>query len=223
MTQCKWLPKTKNVRRRGRYAGVLTVNIQRDSCFETLTFRHGTIPHDATVFRAVVFTFRCHRQSARCLAILRTTFANWSLQRHRAAFAIPTKHSKEMEISMRIYSGAPFDGNEMSEVNRIRLIGELYLRYGWIGWTANAAARQIEFLLFSGRCDVARRYHWGLRRRQYGDVVVFLMDIGTGTNRFDATLKSSIVPIIRCVLNPQIVSAAIRLKVDSENEKNVIN
>lgn len=45
------------------------------------------------------------------------------------------------------------------------------------------------------------------------------MDIGTGTNRFDATLETSIVSIVRCILNAQIVNATIRLKVNSENEE----
>lgn len=94
-----------------------------------------------------------------------------------------------------------------------------HLRDGWIRWTTNAAARQIKFLIFGGRCNVARCNHGRLWRCQNGDIVILLMDIGTRTNGFDATLETSIVPIIRCIRYTQIVHAATRLKVDSANSK----
>lgn len=47
------------------------------------------------------------------------------------------------------------------------------------------------------------------------------MDIGSGSNCFDTTLKTSIITIVRCILNAQIINSSLRLEVDSVKNANI--
>lgn len=50
------------------------------------------------------------------------------------------------------------------------------------------------------------------------------MDIGSSSNRFDATLKASIVAIVRCILDAQIINALLRSEIHSvERKRNEAN
>lgn len=44
------------------------------------------------------------------------------------------------------------------------------------------------------------------------------MDIGSSSNRFDTTLKASIVAIVRCILDAQIINALVRSEIHSVKE-----
>lgn len=51
--------------------------------------------------------------------------------------------------------------------------------------------------------------------------MIFLMNISTGTFGFDATFEASIVTIVRCILDTQIINTTIWLEIHSAkiNEK----
>lgn len=72
---------------------VLTVDVQRNSCFEALTFRHRTIPHDATVFSAIVVALRCYWQGAGGWTVFGATAVDRCLQWDGTSFAVPTVFS----------------------------------------------------------------------------------------------------------------------------------
>lgn len=94
-----------------------------------------------------------------------------------------------------------------------------HLRNAWIGWTTNAATCQIQFLIFGGGGNGAGGDHWRLWRCQNRYIIILLMDIGSSSNRFDTTLKASIVAIVRCILNAQIINALVRSEIHSVVEK----
>jgi len=54
-----------------------------------------------------------------------------------------------------------------------------------------------------------------MRRCQDGEIVKFLMHIGTGSFGLNAALEASIVPIVGDIFDLQIINAALRLKVES--------
>lgn len=52
-------------------------------------------------------------------------------------------------------------------------------------------------------------------QRQHRDVVVLLMDVRAGADRFDPALESTVVPGERCVLDQQIVGAVVRSEINA--------
>lgn len=88
------------------------------------------------------------------------------------------------------------------------------LRNGRIRRAADAAARQLLQLVLGGRRDGAGCDHRRLRRRQHGDVVVLLVDVGAGADRLDAALEAAVVARVRRVQDVQIVDAAIGSEVE---------
>lgn len=111
---------------------------------------------------------------------------------------------------------APLDSDRENPGNSKRL---WYLRDGRIRRTADAAARQLLLLVLGGGRYGARGDHRRLRRRQYGDVVVLLMHIRTGADRFDAALESTVVAAVRCIQDVQIVDTAVGSEVESGAER----
>lgn len=69
---------------------LLTVDVQCDGCFETLTLGHSAVPNDASVFCAIIFALRCNWQSAGGLAILWASTVDGCLQWDCTSFAVPT-------------------------------------------------------------------------------------------------------------------------------------
>lgn len=94
------------------------------------------------------------------------------------------------------------------------------LRYHWIWWATNTAAGQLQWLLFGGHCQIAGSDHRRMWSRQHGQIVELLMDIRARSLRLDAALKASIIPIIRCVFDLQIVNSATGSEVQAESTRN---
>lgn len=89
------------------------------------------------------------------------------------------------------------------------------LRDYWIRRPTDAAACQLLFLFLGGNNDAARCDKRGLRWGQHSQIVILLMDIVSGSLRFDSALKPSIISTVRCIRNAQIVDAFVRSVVDS--------
>jgi len=60
-----------------------------------------------------------------------------------------------------------------------------------------------------------------MRGRQHGQIVELLMDVRTSALRLDSALEASIIPIIRSILDLQIVNSPTRSKVQAESKKRI--
>ena len=99
--------------------------------------------------------------------------------------------------------------------DRERVNWKNYLRDCWVRRSTDAATCQFLFLFLRCDNDVARCNERWLRRCENSQIVILLMNIIPSALCFYTTFKASIITIIWCICNAQIIDAFLRSKINS--------